>query len=294
MRSIVAGIETPDISARVLERALLEAETTHRPLCAIGVWSPQVLYGDVMGMSYLGLPSAESVGVAAQQTAEELLDKALRERTSLTRVTATAAARQGDAGQVLVTMSNSAGLVVVGARSHGSLVSALLGSATGHVLHHAACPVMVVPATAGPGRFGRVVVGVDGTPASRAALRWAADAADRHGCALLAVHALQLTPAPVMVPVEQLFPDYLAMTQAWLVALVAEEVAQQPITCQVVDGPASAVLLAAAGPDELLVVGSRGRGGFAGLILGSVATQCAQHSRGAVVVVRDGEERLDP
>jgi nucleotide-binding universal stress UspA family protein len=64
------------------------------------------------------------------------------------------------------------------------------------------------------------------------------------------------------------------------------------ITSEVIEGPATRVLLETAGPDDLLVVGSRGRGGFADLVLGSVATQCAMHSRGPVVVVRAQQERL--
>lgn len=271
----------------VLERALLEAETSGRHVRALHASPP--------GRPPSGFPASPGFPAPeqAQFAAQELLEKALFQRTTNTPVWATAMAREGDAGQVLVEAADDAGLVVVGRRLHGTLLGGLLGSTTGYVLHHATCPVMVVPPSTGPGPFGRVVVGVDGTPSSLSALRWALAAAERYACPLLAVHAVHLTPSPVRIPAELIFSDYADATRSWLEALVAEEAGdRQGCSTQVLEGVASAALLAAAGPDELLVVGSRGRSGFAGLVLGSVATQCTQHSRGTVVVVHADEQRL--
>jgi nucleotide-binding universal stress UspA family protein len=293
LRDIVSGINDADAAVAVLERALAEAETTRRPLRAATMWAMPQMIGDMYGSGYAGayLPSADLARAATEQGAD-LLDKALHARTSELPVTATSEAHEGEPGRMLVRLSLDAGLVVIGARSHGALTSALLGSATGYVLHHSDCPVMVVPESASPGRFRRVVVGIDGGTCSHSALRWGADAAARHHCPLLVIHATNVLPAPGG---EDVFPDYARAARTWLPAEVSTVVPatnDAAVTSKAIEGPASRVLLDTAGPDDLLVIGSRGRGGFVDMILGSVAMQCATHSRGPVVVVRAGHERL--
>jgi nucleotide-binding universal stress UspA family protein len=293
MRDIVTGVQSPEAAVRVLDRSLAEAETSHRPLRAVTAWSVTPMIGDVYGTGYSGayVPGLD-LAVTTEQLAAELLDKALRDRHSGRPVTSTAEAVQGDPGRALVLASRDSGLVVVGARSHGAVGSALLGSATGYVLHHSQCPVMVVPETASPGAYSQVVVGVDGEACSASALRWALNAAVRHRCPLRVIHATNFVPLPG--PTES-YPDYARAARAWLKENLAEVVPDHRdvrISSEVLEGPAAAVLLAAAGPDDLLVVGSRGRGGFTDLVLGSVATQCSTHARGPVVVVRAGQERL--
>ena len=143
-----------------------------------------------------------------------------------------------------------------------------------------------------------IVVGVDGSPASLDALRWAlAEAAAR--CAMLrAVHAwshpLVTTPLGPVVPA--LDPEALAelagaaraqLEQALASAGAAEAGVQ--VEPEVVEGGPAAMLLDAAQGAELLVVGSRGLGGFRGLLLGSVSQQCAQHASCPVVIVRRGK-----
>ena len=294
MRDIVTGVQGAEAAVRVLERALSEAETTHLTLRVLTAWSTPPMVGDLGGLGYGAgyIPPTVSTR-CAQELVDTLLDKALHERHSGLPVVTATETRAGDPGRVLVEASQDAALLVVGGRGHGALASALLGSTTGYVLHHAHCPVMVVPDRAAPGPLRRVVVGLDGAGCSRSALRWGLDAAARHGCPLHVLHAINVLPIPGP---NVLYPDYDMASRSWLkgeVAQVLTDHADVEVTQDVVEGPASRVLLDEAGPDDLLVVGSRGRGGFADLVLGSVATQCTAHARGAVVVVREHEERLD-
>ncbi len=296
MREIVVGVDHSAAAERALERALLEAATTSRPVRVINAWTTPVWQGGTAGMGYGGFPVPLDSEKWSRELAEEMLAKASPDDA----VTAVAQAREGDPARVLVHASEDAGLVVVGGQGHGYLASALFGSTTSYVLHHSRCPVMVVPNGLSPaGPFQRVVVGLDGTTSSRAALRWALDAARRYACPLVAVHAWRTTVAPMVLPVtDPPTYDFEASVRSWLEAEVKGQDAhgsQDTVVHTVVrHGGAAAILMAEAGPDDLLVAGSRGRGGFAGLLLGSVATQCAQHAHGAVVVVRTDEERLDP
>lgn len=139
----------------------------------------------------------------------------------------------------------------------------------------------------------RIVVGVDGSDASKAALAWAADEAELRGADLLALLAWMPMvavpgPWPAMVPAR--VPEEVEQSaNATLAAVVDEVLGEEPkvhVVERVVHGAAAPALVEAAGYAELLVVGSRGLGGFTGVLLGSVSHQCAQHAGCPVVIVR--------
>ena len=134
---------------------------------------------------------------------------------------------------------------------------------------------------------GRVIVGVDSSDASKRALRWAADYAVAMKAPLEAVAVWEM-PATYgwVTTLEHPDPDTYAL--AGLGAVVAEVVGESPaVTTTVERGHAAQVLVKASKRADLLVVGSRGRGGFAGLLLGSVSQYCVQHAHCPVVVFRD-------
>ena len=142
----------------------------------------------------------------------------------------------------------------------------------------------------------QIVVGVDGSDESKEALRWAIEEARLRKATVRAVHAWTY---PVIfggayVPPEVLDGDRLSReAREALDAVVADVAGEDPdayIEHVVVEGPAAQVLVDAARDADLLVVGSRGHGGFAGLLLGSVSQQCAHHAPCAVVVVRQRRE----
>jgi nucleotide-binding universal stress UspA family protein len=134
-----------------------------------------------------------------------------------------------------------------------------------------------------------VVVGVDGSTASIDALHWAADYARLCGSPLLTVSAWHWPVAMVIsVPAPEGF-DPMAEAQQTLDAILADELGTDPgfpVTTRVTEGAAAQALIDASHGARLLVVGSRGHGGFAGLLLGSVSEQCAHHAACPVVVVR--------
>lgn len=138
----------------------------------------------------------------------------------------------------------------------------------------------------------KIVVGVDGSPGARRALEWALEEAPLRAATVVAVHAWQLpyvvsTPLGVVsVPVDD---DATAEAEAELAAVIDEVAATHPSTPverQVVFGSPAAALIEAGADAALIVVGSRGRGGFAGLLLGSVSHQLAHHAPCPVVIVR--------
>lgn len=134
-----------------------------------------------------------------------------------------------------------------------------------------------------------IVVGVDGSPASRAALQWAVDYAGISGVALQAVIAWHY-PSTGMWGIDADFESFAHGALEEALKPVVDAHPEMDIESCVVEGPAAQVLLDVARTAELLVVGSRGHGAFAGMLLGSVSTHCVHHARCPVVVV-PGEER---
>jgi nucleotide-binding universal stress UspA family protein len=191
----------------------------------------------------------------------------------------------------LLAAAGPADLLVVGARGHGGFRGLLLGSVSQQCLHHARGPIAVVRgAHPEGGGHARVVVGVDGSEPSEAALRWAvADGAARKAVVQV-VHAWD---APLLYgPVAGASGSDISAVESRARRLVDDMVdrlgdAVESVeieTTVVAGGPASSLLDAAEGAD-LVVVGRRGLGGFGRLLLGSVSEHVARHAACPVVVV---------
>jgi nucleotide-binding universal stress UspA family protein len=139
----------------------------------------------------------------------------------------------------------------------------------------------------------RIVVGVDGSESSRAALRWALRQAELTGSAVEAViawHFPVTATGYAWVPVPAMdATDWEKLAARQIDEVIAEEVdpaAGVTVTTSVIEGNAAQVLLEAARRADLLVVGSRGHGGFAGTVLGSVSQHCAHQSPCPIVIIR--------
>jgi nucleotide-binding universal stress UspA family protein len=139
----------------------------------------------------------------------------------------------------------------------------------------------------------RIVVGVDSSTGSTAALRWALDQARLTGATVEAVAAWH---GPAMygysygvVPMEFDDASIVTIAEKALVETVAQVMGKrehrEQVTTHVMQGPASQVLLEAAKGAQMLVVGSRGHGAFAGMLLGSVSQHCVQHATCPTVVI---------
>jgi nucleotide-binding universal stress UspA family protein len=146
----------------------------------------------------------------------------------------------------------------------------------------------------GGGVSQRIVVGVDGSDTSVAALRWAADLASRIGSSIEAVTTWQWpTGVGPVIP----FPmDYDPAGDArgmleTLVQPVADRYPSVPVESRIVEGHAAEALVEGSRHADLLVVGSRGHGAFSGMLLGSVSQHCATHAACPVLIYRD---RPDP
>lgn len=188
----------------------------------------------------------------------------------------------------LVNASKEADMVVVGSRGNGAVKRLLLGSVSTGLLHHARCPVAVIGAdmdTRAEG--GPIVVGVDGSRASQLAVEIAFEEASMRGVDLVALHSWSdrnesLHPyvdwATVRAPAEETLAISLA---GWCerypdVTVHRESVFDRPVEH----------LLERSESAQLLVVGSHGRGGFAGMLLGSVSSAVVQAARSPVIVAR--------
>jgi nucleotide-binding universal stress UspA family protein len=142
---------------------------------------------------------------------------------------------------------------------------------------------------------GTIVVGVDGSEGSLEALRWATAEARLRGARLVAVHAWSAPYAPAMpgimepavLPVDRGVIEQ-AAHEALEASLLEVGAASETIDLEraVVENSAARALLDRAEDADLLVVGSRGHGGIAGALLGSVSQQCSQHAHCPVVIVR--------
>jgi nucleotide-binding universal stress UspA family protein len=188
----------------------------------------------------------------------------------------------GQAAAVLCEHSHDADMIVVGSRGRGGLSGMLLGSVSWQVAGHAHCPVVVVRGrwrSAGDHAPGPVVVGTDGSAISDAALGFAFEEAALRGAPLLAVCALADAPGSL--------GGQLRLQEEVEQAIMRHEKDHPGVAVlrQVAQGGARAALLAAAHDAQLLVVGSRGRGGVQGMLLGSVSQAVLHHAPCPVAVV---------
>lgn len=192
----------------------------------------------------------------------------------------------------LVSEAAHASLLVVGSRGLGGFQEMLLGSVSHAVAAHAACPVVVVPAAAGAPPAGPVVVGVDGSAESLAAVDFALERAERLGAPVVAVRAWTGAWAQPAGDLTLDWVDWEAHEREQ--ARHLEECLQRTdrgrrdvtVVPRVIRAhPVRALLDAAASP-SMLVVGSRGHGGLAGMVLGSVSQAVLRRASVPVAVVK--------
>jgi len=253
-----------------------------------------------------------------QEGAKSVLAEA-EARVADAGVRATTEVATGDAAGVLVELSGDYGLAVVGTRGRGGFTERLLGTVSSALPAHARCPVVVVPlraeanrgvswnvpgsapgadaetSTTTPGaaeirEVRRIVVGVDGSPQAERALQHAILQANAWGAELTAVTGVpvgnsgMLAWLPSNIDREQVLADI----GAGMDVLVDKYEAQNPglrIRRIVLDGTGAELLTEFSTASDLVVLGSRGRGGFRGLLLGSTSQAVLHHAACPVLVV---------
>ena len=247
-----------------------------------------------MGVSAAPLPWDEEIittlTTQAENDAEEF---AAQLRTEFPELDISTAVLLGGAAGVILGQAEHAALVVLGSHGKEGILGRLLGGVTRQVATHCPVPTVVIrPREEDPA--GVVVVGIDGSPDSVHALQFAFDYASRHGLSLRIIHTWDVPPIGAITGVPSPQPPALLQELAdnelrFSVEELAgysqryPEVAHEVIVQQ---GSPVRVLTESARDADLLVVGSRGRGGFLGLLLGSVSHGVLNHAVCPVAIVR--------
>ena len=283
--SVVVGVDGSPASELALRWAVKEASRTRHPLHVVHALENEVVLNDTL---QLGTKESPARG-------DPVLTKAMDQVRALDpEVAAVAHSVTGFAPSTLIAAAKVAGTVVVGSHGRSALPSVLLGSVSQQVAIHASCPVVVVRenGTLDSVESGHVVVGVDGTDASEPALAYAFAYASSTRSSVTAVHTWWWEPLEGVSLGEPWTGDWtqIASQESALISeLLAGWTDRYPdvlVERHVVRGDPVVELLEQSGHASLLVVGSRGRGGFIGLLLGSVSRRILKRATCPVAVVR--------
>ncbi len=293
-RPVVVGVDGSAAALAAVDWAVGEALDRHRRLRVVHafIWP---LYDHVpLGPFPAGPPSS---GLRA--AAQGILDEAVRRASSRSPgLVVEGLIRTGGAGPAMLAEARYAELVVVGSRGLGGFAGVVLGSVSSQLAAHAPSPVVVTRALTprrGQPAGATVVVGVEDPEKSATTSEFALAEADRLKAPLAFISALPRTPAIYGIPAADEQDDETVIeTQRDLLDAAVD--AWQPkfpdveIRAELVrDRPAHA-LVQASRRAQLVVVGARGSGGFAGLRLGSVSQQVLHHATSPVAIVHHGVE----
>jgi nucleotide-binding universal stress UspA family protein len=281
---VLVGIDYSTDSDTAADYGAWEALRRRLPLRLIHAIEPPVAYGAGMSMS------------AMVNDATTLLnDTTDRLRQRHPELVITSAVLTAGPAATLVAESAQASMVVVGTRGAGGFPELLTGSVSVQVAAHAHAPVVVVRVDGLTPPAGPVVVGVDGSDQSVAAVAFAAEQAQARQCPLIAVYAWDIPSYQYLGTVSRRnfdlvqARDQAERIMAEALAGLTQEYPDLPVDRRVVHAasPAATLRDRAAGAG-LLVVGSRGHGGFVGLLLGSVSRALVSHARCSIAVVHTG------
>lgn len=290
---IVVGVDGSEQSLQGLDWGLDEARRRHLPVEIVHAWM-WPLYGVPLGPPPYG-PADSGLRASAEAV---LRDAARRAEKVAPGVRVGTSLSTGAPAPALVNASEDASLVVLGCRGLGGFAGLLLGSTSSQVAAHARCPVTVVRGQERPA--GPVVVGVDGSATGQLAVAAAFLEASLRGGELIAVHTwVRPVSTGPQDPLPLVFSE--AEMQQAEEAVLAESLAgweerypDVTVTERVVRDHPAHYLSEMSARAQLLVVGSRGRGGFPGLRLGSVSRAVLHHADSPVMVVRPVGEAEQP
>jgi nucleotide-binding universal stress UspA family protein len=284
---IVVGYDGSTGSQSALRWATAEAVRTMAPLRLVEAFELVIITrpspGHVVPLE--AVRTARQTGLDAVAESIRLHHPDLKVDTSL---------EGGPAARVLIEAAEDARAVVLGSRGLGGWSGLLVGSVAVQVTTHAQCPVVVIPHEQRPHahRGPTVLVGVDGSKASAKAIDFAFDQADAMHAQVVAMHAwtspfLTYADGASMLQFdEEKVQEEARLLVAESVAGAAAEHPDVKWSTELAMGSAAQALVRRAESADMVVVGSRGRGGFTGLLLGSVSQGVLHHAHCPIAVVR--------
>jgi nucleotide-binding universal stress UspA family protein len=289
---IVVGMDGSDGSLKAAQWAVGEAK----------VW------GCGITLAYSIMPNtASSVFGLSVPPRLDLIDDLRHEAVQdLTRIAADldcadvqVAVEIGTPQALLLAASDTAELIVLGSRGRGGFTALLLGSVGSQVTSHASCPVIVM--RQGPRADStEIIVGLDGSEHSLAALDFAFEEASRHGFKIVAVHAWDVpsfdliitSDGPVPLPLEHVADDEIRLA-AEILAGYTQEYPDVKVVEHLVRAPAVQALLDSSTNAVMIVLGTRGRNAAIGALLGSTSNGVLQKAKVPVAIVPVPPEELE-
>lgn len=286
---IVVGFNGTDSSTEAVMWAAGEAEIRHVPLRIVGCYEMPAVSAD----GSLGWGDGaiyEAIREDATANVDQIRSTVAAAHPTLTMTTDVS---PGPASIALLADVGAGDLVVVGSSSRDATSAFWLGSTPRHLVHHSPCPVAVIRGAASRGTPDRVVVGVDGSAEADQAVVWACEEADRHHVELVLVHGWSYPYSSLNTGATQ--ARELTEIDASCTLARSLEFARErcggAVTGSLVENSAVSALLDTVRDGDVLVVGSRGRGGVRSRLFGSTANSILDHCAVPVVVVR--ADRID-
>ena len=289
MTNIVVGVDGSDSSAHALQWAVDEAKLRGTAVTAVLCWGLLDQRHPDAGQAFDPDYNEHDASNALSAYVSQALGEPGAAQVHLKSVNDLPA-------RALIDASDSASLLVLGGRGAGGFKGQLLGSVSYQCLHHARSPIAIVrqgQPPIEPRAMPRIVVGVDGSDASTAALDWAVTEARLRGAQLDVVHAWHVTYAGAGAYVSAvdptLFEEPAQTALDGIVSTIDQTGLDHPVRPRLLSGSPASAILGAASDADLVVMGTRGLGGFAGLLVGAATTQVVHHADCPVVVIRGPE-----
>ncbi|QBF46833.1 universal stress protein [Janibacter limosus] len=271
--AVVAAVDGSHRDAAVIEWAGAEAVALSAPLHlvhAVDLGTPLSAYGEL-------LTSPEIVDRVEQESVRVVTEARATAEAARPGLAVTTALPTGSPSGALLAAAEGARVLVVGSARKNRAERIVLGTTSMSVVAHAPCPVVLVPENADATGDGRVVVGIDGSEHSTLAFQHALDAAARRGKKVTTVTSWNVEVVGGVVVTEPGTPEWETVDARYrdmaerTIAADRQAHPEIEVDVQVVHGRAADSLVEVAEGADLLLVGSRGRGGFRGMLLGSVS-----------------------
>ena len=287
---LVVGIDGSVSSDAAVSFAAREAAMRRLPLKLVHVVAPSLVSS--------AMAPNDTITQGQEGQARQIIDQARRivgELAGEKPPNVHAQVAYGGVVPMLVDASKDAQMIVVGNRGFDAFGRHLLGSVSSGLLHHAQCPVAVVHDSGSPEHAIRddapVLVGIDGSPASEAATALAFDEASRRGVPLVALHAWSdVGVFPILGMDWRVYRDQGDEVLGERLAGWQEHYPDVAVHRRLVCDVPARWLLDESNKAQLVVLGSHGRGGYAGLHLGSVTSAVVQSAYVPVIVVGNRRE----